>query len=498
MHTLRPAYGALVVLAVLIAGCGNPHDPASGDAGTGTTPASFCAGFATRICAGLSACGCRFDVRAYDADGCVAARAAACTASLETRLGPDLAAGRARFHEPAVTACLDAVAAMAGACALAHGTSAPLPDACRAYVVATASLGDTCQLGGGLAFCGADADGLCVPGESAATCTALPGSGAPCLNGQCAAGLACNADICAAPAASDAACSDSAACQDPLICDPTGHCAAPLAAAATCTDTAQCQAGLTCADGACTEVAVLGDGCGGPTTCGAGQACGRAPETRTCTDPDGAGAACMDTTCAAGLDCADTSMTCVALPGDGAPCLDGFACAAGLTCADGVGTCAPLPGVGQTCAVGNRFCADGLGCRPSDNTCQPGPGLGQECYQNPPDYVCGAGLGCDFAATGSVCIAVGGEGDACITDRTCSADTFCDFATLRCTARLAAGAACSAGNECQPGDECELRAAGPSCAPIPGRGEPCFSACSGGLTCKGPGGECVPELCTIP
>ncbi|MCX5748398.1 MAG: hypothetical protein NT062_38585, partial [Proteobacteria bacterium] len=353
--------------------------------------------------------------------------------------------------------------------------------------------------GGGLAFCGATGEGVCVPSETVATCTALPGAGEACPYDLCAAGLACDGGTCAAPAALGAACQVSAACATGLICDPTLHCAAPLGATAACDASAQCQAGLACDQGACTALAALGDGCDGPPVCGAQRSCGRAPETRTCTDPDASGAPCMTDTCADGLTCASSPpMTCVALPLSGEACLDGYACAAGLTCIDGVGTCAPLPGVGQTCAAGSRFCADGLGCRPSDNTCQPGPGSGQECLLNPPDYVCGAGLGCDFGMTGSTCIGLGAAGAACNTDRTCAVGTYCELSTLQCAARLPDGASCSDGNECLVGHECAARPGGPICQPLPARDQPCAYDCTSGLRCQGPGGQCVRELCVIP
>ncbi len=485
---------ALLVPALSLLACGGDDAPPAG-----TTTAGFCLAVSERVCAGLDACACRFDLRPYDAAGCVAARAAACTEALDGRIGPDLAAGRARFDEPSVTACLAAIGAMADRCELAHDGSGPLPAACDAFVLATAAIGEACQLtGGGLAFCGATADGVCAPGEAATTCAALPGDGAACADGRCAPGLACNADRCQAPAALGASCSDAGACVAGLVCDPMGRCAAPLPATATCTDSAQCQRGLRCDGGACVAAAALGDDCTGPGACGNLRACGRAPERRTCDDPAGLGAPCTDGACAAGLGCAQATSTCVALPTEGQACLDGAGCAAGLTCADGVGTCARLPGLGETCAVGARFCADGLGCRPSDNTCQPGPGLDQECYLNPPDYVCGAGLGCDFGASGSVCIAIGGAGAACTNDRTCSADTFCDFTNNHCAARRADGAACSAGNECRVGSTCALGPTGATCQPIPGRDQPCVDACAAGLTCQGAGGACVAELCVIP
>ncbi len=500
---------ALASFAIACTG-DDEHVPDRPDAGASadsapvpTTATSFCTDLSERLCAGLSSCGCRFDLRPYDAAGCVAARSAECLGGFGARVEPDVAAGRARFHEPGVSACLDAVEVMASACVLSHDSSDALPEECFKVVVSTAAVGATCQLSsGGLAFCGADANGVCVPGEASALCTALPGAQAACFNGLCATGLVCNAELCAAPAASGSACSDGHACQDGLVCDPMGQCAAPLAARATCTDSAQCQPGLACDGGACTSLAELGDGCSASPSlvCGVGRDCGRAPETRTCTDPDAEGALCMDSTCAGELTCAIASMTCVALPGDTETCLDGFACADGLTCVDLTGTCAPLPGMGETCAAGNRFCADGLGCRTSDNTCQPGPGAGQACYLNPPDSVCGAGLGCDFAANGSVCIPIGGAGAACNTDRTCASGTYCDGATMQCANKLSAGAACSADNECQAGHECPFRPGVPglTCQPIPTRDQACSDDCADDLACKGPGGMCVPELCVVP
>jgi hypothetical protein len=392
------------------------------------------------------------------------------------------------------------VETMAAACDLhTTGLGAPLPDACNTIILATATVGTPCQLaGGGLAFCGSRGEGLCVPGETTTTCTALPGEGVACLGGACGEGLVCHGDTCAPPGVVGAPCSSTHGCQAGLVCDPGQHCALPLASGVTCTGSDQCQPGLACDDGTCRVLAVLGDGCRDPQTCGAERSCGRAPETRTCGDRDGPGHACSDGTCAPGLTCHGEPLSCVPLPGDGQPCLDGFYCAEGFTCADGVGTCTALPGLGQPCVMGPSFCAPGLGCRQSDNTCQEPAGQGEDCLINPPDYLCAEGLGCDFGTTGSTCVPVGGPGSPCTNDSTCVATAYCEFSNMTCTTRLADGGACNDGNECLPGHECRVQPGGPRCAPLPGRGEPCAWDCADGLACQGPGGTCVPEFCVMP
>lgn len=456
------------------------------------TAEDVCAAISAQICDRLDHCGCRFDLRPYDKAGCAAVRTSACVASFADRVKPDLQEGRARLDGPTIDGCLASITC-------AQPASNQLPHACDMIILATAAIGAPCALtSGGLAYC-ADGLGVCAPGDSGAICTALPGDGAECAYGLCAPGLACTtAGTCGAPGAIGTTCLAAGDCAPTLVCPPSGQCAAPLGEGATCTDYHQCGDGLTCVAGTCATAPTIGGACASQDQCGADLGCGRTPEARTCDDPDPQGGACTDGSCALGLGCSATTMTCAALPGAGDPCLDGFACAAGLTCADGLGTCVTLPGNGETCAVGNRFCADGLGCDPSDNTCRPGPGLDQPCLLNPPDYVCGAGLACDFGANGSTCVPIGGAGAACNSDRTCGTGTYCDFSTLRCTPRKANGEGCSDGNECATGSECAPTANGFQCAPIPGRAEPCQTACTAGLACKGLGGTCMPPICLVP
>jgi hypothetical protein len=462
-----------ILLAAALAACGDDAAPAADagpDASTATTVQSFCHDLSQRVCEGLASCGCRFDLRPYDMAGCVDARTSACAAGLGANVQADLDSGAAVFDEAAVQACLVAVTAEAQACVLAGETG--LPGACNAFVVANVAIGQVCALtGGGLAMCASGA-GVCAPDTHA--CTALPGDGQACLGDLCAPGLACDAGTCA----------------------PAPPPPARLADGQSCTDDGQCLTGHTCEASLCAPGAALGDACTSPHACGADRSCGRAPETRTCGTPDGVGAPCMDGTCAAGLACAQATMTCQTLPGADAPCLDNQ-CAAGLGCDDGTQTCKPLPGLGQPCAAGARFCADGLGCDQTTNTCVMPPGDGEACALNPPDYLCGPGLGCDFQATGSFCVPLRDIGDACMTDRTCLPGLYCEYSTNTCSARLPQGATCNDGNECQAGLECTPSPSDVTCQPTPAAGEPCTDVCVDGLACKGPGGECVNALCVI-
>ncbi len=478
------------MLVVALAGCGGPD---------AATAERTCRALSERVCAGLVACGCAFDVRPYDAAGCVAARTAECTDRLDRAVGADLAGGRLRLDDAAISRCLDDVDALAGACALALDRG-PLPASCDGIVVATAALGAACGISG-LAPC-AGGGGLCGPDGR---CVALPGDGSPCPLDACADGLVCSRagdePRCALAAAAGGPCGADGDCARGLVCPPAGRCAPPGDVDAACTDARDCADGLACDDdGRCALAAPLGAGCDGPATCGAGRSCGRAPDGRVCGDAGALGDPCEDGTCGAGLGCGFASRTCEALPGEGAPCLDGVGCADGTTCAFDTTTCVPLPGEGAPClAIAARVCGPGLGCA-GDQTCQPASTatVGQPCLSNGTDEVCAEGLGCDFGAQGSICVVPGGEGAACNTDRTCADGTYCELSTLRCTVRRADGAPCADGNECRVGSECAPGPGGFACAPIPGPGAACTSACVAPSVCAGPGGVCVPALCVIP
>lgn len=268
--------------------------------------------------------------------------------------------------------------------------------------------------------------------------------------------------------------------------------------AAPCTTGSQCAAGLVCDAGACTSGAALDAECSGPAECGELRTCMRAPETRTCGAPSAEGASCEPETCATGLLCDSTRMSCVALPGLDEPCLDGFYCASGLACDDGTRLCRTLPGLEEPCFTGAQFCAPGLGCDEVAQVCRSPGGDGTACLLNPPDYLCGEGFGCAFEANGSFCRPLQGDGGECTNDRSCDSGTYCDFGTLRCRTRLGRGEACPLGNECGEGLVCAPLAGSFTCEPIPGPGEPCVATCTQGQVCRGAGGRCAPELCAIP
>ena len=392
-----------------------------GETGAATTVSTFCRAVSERTCAGMTKCGCSFELRPYTAEACVEARTASCVSSFGVKIQPDLDAGRSSFHEPSVTRCLAAVDAMVAACAAAESG---LPDECSTAVMDVAAASAPCTVtGGGLAFC-AGGEGVCRPEGAARVCTRLPGEGGTCVAGLCAPGFGCDGESCRARGPEGSACTTSATCSAGLNCTPDGSCAAPRPAGEACSDTSHCATGVRCSEGECTAGVALGGGCNAPSECGAGRGCERTPSTRVCGTADTAGQPCTPGSCASGLTCDGGS--CVALPRDGAPCL-GSQCASGFTCIDGESVCRKLPGVGETCLSGARFCADGLGCDMSTNTCQAGPGAGKECLLNPPDYVCAAGFGCQFGDSGNTCVALGAAGAACTDNRTCTADTFCDW-----------------------------------------------------------------------
>lgn len=500
MRSIVPRF---VAAALLLAACGDDR-PDQPDAATGWTAESVCAALSAAICRGLTDCACRFDQRPYDAATCTVARTEACRASVEGQAGADLAAGRVRFDDAGITACLAELGTLVASCDLAHDDG-PLPAACSGIFVAAADLGEVCPVAG-LALCAGGA-GVCTRAEDDTwPCTARPGAGAPCVSGVCAVGLTCHEVVdgdprCDTPGAPGAPCLVDGACAAGTICTPGGTCAAPGGDGVACADALDCAEGLTCVVDRCAPAPALGDPCSSPPACGAGRSCGRAPETRTCELPGEPGAPCAAGTCAAGLGCAEATATCVTLPGAGSECLDGAGCAPGTTCDFTTTTCVTPPGAGEPCLdSADRRCADGLGCRESDLRCQPASvaTAGQPCMLNGPEYVCAAGLGCDFTPQGSICAARSGPGTPCNTSRTCSADSYCAGETQTCAPRVADGEDCPAGDECRPGSTCTLGAGGWTCAPIPQAGEPCLWDCAPGLACQGPGGVCVPELCVIP
>jgi hypothetical protein len=492
---------AWVLLPFLLLACGDDDDSPAIDAAPPDAPLplegvalaeSFCEDQAELFCAALETCSCRFDLRDYDAAGCVAAEKAACVENLLTdTVRAEIEAGTTVVGAGAVANCLARASEVYEAC------RSPQPfDQVVCFAVLQSSTDEwdrPCE--GSAVFCNGG-HGICL-GEGTRRCTQFPAD--ECLEGLCRPGSVCHGEEgCGPPRGIDEPCPvglDSE-CQTGLVCGSEQTCVSPGAATSACLEVADCSTGLTCVENACAPATALGEACSG-AQCGQGRGCGRAPESRTCGTPDAVGEMCMVDTCGEGLGCADDSMMCETLPTSG-ECLNGSECAAGFGCLDGGGGCAPLPGEGETCLAGQVFCAEGLGCDFTDNTCRPGPGIGQACLNNGGTYVCAAGLGCDFTAEGSFCAEKRGAGGACMNDFVCGEGTYCEFSLNQCAPRLADGMPCEDGNECLVGSECAWQPGNTyACQPLPASGESCAFDCTAGLTCQGPGGECVAEICGV-
>jgi hypothetical protein len=388
----------------------------------------------------------------------------------------------------AVDACLGTVETLATSCTIIDTTT--LPSVCAALFVATVAIGGTC--GGGGVRC-ADGVGICIPGDGGVTCTVLPGSGADCTQGQCAAGLTCSPDNrCRDPLLLGDACGDGGGCPTGAACL-QGECRTRLTAGQPgCARTTDCLDGLVCSDdGVCAVGPARGDACGG-AVCGSGDACVRSYAERRCGArvPDGAPCT-FDADCENGF-CAASTALCAALPDDGDLCPD-TRCTAGFACdVDNGGVCVPAPAAGEACLTGPAACAPGLGCN-VDNVCAPGPGVGGACLI--PNNLCADGLACDFTPDGSICAVRRGVGAPCQND-VCKAGLFCSFADGTCQPVRAVGDACRDGGGCADGDECGDLLGGFRCHPIPDAADaPCFTACGNDLACFGDGGVCAPALC---
>jgi hypothetical protein len=159
-----------------------------------------------------------------------------------------------------------------------------------------------------------------------------------------------------------------------------------------------CKHDLVCGGGVCVEWPdSKGDICHDIGVCPPGLGCidPDADGVLTCETPADAGGDCNPHDFAAGcgpdLFCNPTSKSCAALPSAGSPCLAGT-CASGNFCL--LEICSVLPTAGQQCPQG--VCADGLECDFTNNTCVALPGAGLPCSNG---FGCAAGLVCGIAGT---------------------------------------------------------------------------------------------------
>jgi len=251
----------------------------------------------------------------------------------------------------------------------------------------------------------------------------------------------------------------------------------PMLKAATCTDVLL-GLGSQCLDHG---TGAAGAPCSSASECASASCSGLAPTCGTCSPVAATGAACGGDAgyCGSGQTCDPISRTCVAAPvttahsAEGQPCdlsaNPPVGCEGDLVCVTGsdggtAGTCMPLPGQGQPCLNGYPDCASGFSCGISTTS-----GAREALCGNPPpcgDTTCAAGSYCIETPTmplhcvpnaqlGEACIASGGDGEGlCVTGATCGglvSESDGDGGTIRegtCVAFQDLGAAC--GGDTQP------------------------------------------------
>jgi hypothetical protein len=262
-----------------------------------------------------------------------------------------VAAETVRYHGDAAYRCVDEYAARS---CERYPEDDPLPS-CAEIFEGQVAPEDPCMIDSECVddgVCGINPND-CVDDAQccAGACRLLPGKvaqGESCTNqfAECEDGTYCARDpmtnqrtVCTANRPIGALCDFSDRCVDEGYCSfMTGYCEAKLGAGEACWGQDWCADGLRCLwDGSadtCTPL-TLGAALGEPCSTQAGYD------------------ACADI----GAWCSNTSDTCVLLPGDGEPCLDGYRCADFADCWGDA--CVTRPGLGEPC---DGSCAEGLFC----------------------------------------------------------------------------------------------------------------------------------------
>jgi hypothetical protein len=455
-----------------------------------------CRATAVPICAGLFDCMCDLDARPFgDEDDCVAHYVATCAGGTEGELETLIVRGDVVWVRENVEACAAELAEQTERCQFNADRGSPR---CRFTYADAASLGATCL---------ARQPGVpCARGFGACSedlvCTALPVALGDCSAAPCAAPFVCEQGACVEPGGVDAPCSFDASCDAGLVCI-SGACGARLPVGEQCVADTECASGLRCVDGRCAASGAAEVACNDSGACGNDLVCAADFGARTCGPGVGEGERCAgEAPCAPGLRCDPVEAVCRAPAAAGEPCEATDGCTDGLLCVrdvEGNGSCAAPPSLDEECLqTADAFCEPGLGCDFDSGRCAVGGGDGEACLVNGMyGYSCAEGLGCAFEPAGSFCRPLGGEGDGCTNDATCSPGTFCNFETLACENYRAERSGCSAGNECGPEQTCARGADGVLCRRLPAVDEACDLECADGLVCAGFGGVCAPSICGI-
>lgn len=460
----------------------------------------FCMPTLRALCESRAACSCADEsidacLESFPIENCVPEEFRSAVASAEVDV-----------NRERLTAIRDSVADLATSCRQPSFVERELFGAFYLPI----ELGGDCPSDSDYFPCGGG-DGVCMSDE----CAELGDSGDACFVG-CKTGLHCDSsERCAAFLEAGEACDRSDDCEPGATCT-SGVCKVTVLTGETCDETRACGEGRRCVSGTCSNAVIS---CSEDAECFSGETC-VGEYASECRAPGGLGARCsyIDE-CDDGLGCDTTGSSwgvgeCVTLPGNvGDDCNGASFCAAGLSCASDTYTCILPPGLGEECRYGNVVeqrkyiaCATGLAC--SGGACQFAPGVGESCDEG---GVCADGTACQYdwrEGGSSLCVALRGEGEECLSDDVCMnrGSYYCAWSdgagVGTCSRKRGLGEECT-GGECDSGLSCiypaddEWRLDPGTCLPPPGVGEECNGECGDRATCVSfvRNASCASSLC---
>jgi len=338
-----------------------------------------------------------------------------------------------------------------------------------------------------------------------------------CLTHACQGDTWCNSNgACSPPLALGAACPFGAtnSCGSTAYCSNTTQvCTALPGSGQPCLSAPSCVPGFYCprtgTNPVCTPDPTLGQACNTfSLPCAPGTYCG---QTQTCAAQVADGGTCtpnLTGECDTGLVCNQRLTQCLPQGWVGAPCGSLIDCQRPLVCDLASGQCA----VGVIAAVGEPCDNSGVACSPlatcvvpnaqdggapASGTCQLSA-TGTHCMS---DVQCPIGSSCQSADGGvgllnGICTATA-VGSPCTSDFNCPASEYCAPSTTgfsKCAARIATGQSCTSAAACPKGEQC-LGNPG-VCTALGDVGATCTTTgtapCLGGLGCIN--GTCTDAL----
>jgi hypothetical protein len=327
--------------------------------------------------------------------------------------------------------------------------SAPLRDACRAYVVAYCEKqGECAGTTNSVAQCLLAADRcpdlLMSPGTGHSLQNLLD-CVEPLRTASCSDWRREIQPACVTPGlrAKGEACvyrsqCQSTSCREGEVDSTCGVCRGLAAPGGACNDyDTVCPPGQACTDEVCVDIPVTPD-----------------PTPPPAINRQGEGQACFSETCLPELHCViatgASEGVCQKLPAAGSPCAErtsGPRCASTAYC--GAQGCAALPRAGEACATTDPYapaCAKDLTC--SASGCTPLGAVGESCQPDllrPAQVTCQSDLVCaclDDECRMGACQNLAKEGAACGTNSICEHGTVCEAGVCRPTDALTTQAIC--------------------------------------------------------